>query len=112
MVVSAPMFSEVNGGQTTLVIQERTFSRASGAEAPSAVCEFTVPCNLQCGQSLWIPAAKQGIFEADFGTSQKQTCVRPVCAAHAAAGSDGFRKPNPQTLVMNEGAKGGRSMLM
>ena len=33
-----------------------------------------------------IAAAKQDIFEADFGTGQMQTCVRPVCAAHAAAG--------------------------
>jgi hypothetical protein len=45
---------------------------------------------------VWIAAAKQDIFEADLSTGQKQTCVRPVCAAHAAAGPDGFRKPSPK----------------
>jgi hypothetical protein len=47
---------------------------------------------------VWIAAAKQDIFETDFGTGQKQTCVRPVYAAHAAAGPDGFRNPSPKPV--------------
>ncbi len=40
--------------------------------------------------------ARVHFFNFDLGG--ERSCVRPVCAAHVAAGPDGFRRPSPIQL--------------